>query len=77
VSRPELCPFCSRPAEFTRVRGREFWNMDCIRCDIRIEISDTALATDCMSPSSTLKYIHEQLKRVDRVWIDSADMLVN
>ena len=77
MSRPELCPFCRRPADFARARGRESWNMNCIRCDIRIEISDTALATACKSPSSTLRYIREQLKWVDRVWIDSADMLVN
>ena len=62
------------PAKYDRASGRESWNMDCLRCDIRIEIPDRALKTQCENPASTIRQIREQMKRMGRVWIDATDM---
>jgi len=72
--KPDRCPFCSLPAKYDRASGRESWNMDCLRCDIRIEIPDRALKAPCENPASTIRHIREQMKRMDRVWIDATDM---
>ena len=48
--------------------------MDCLRCDIRIEIPDRALTAPCGNPASMIRHIREQMKRMNRVWIDATDM---
>jgi translation initiation factor IF-1 len=72
--KPDCCPFCFLPAKFDRASGRESWNMDCLRCDIRIEIPDRALTAQCENPASMIRHIREQMKRMNRVWIDATDM---
>jgi hypothetical protein len=72
--KPDRCPFCSLPVKYQRVSDGESWNMDCLRCDIRIEIPDRALSTPCENPASVIRHIREQMKRMDRVWVDATDM---
>ena len=70
---PEICPFCKQPATFTLIASNDY-ELTCLACEIKVEITQVAAAMECPHPEIVLQYIREQ-QEVTKKPLTSDDML--